>query len=359
VEGVRLIAWEFDPKRKQFLYISHHAEEILGYPLEAWREPGFWYAHLHPEDRERTVAFSREHVSRGLDHDFEYRMLRPNGDVVWLKDLTSVDMVDGKPVMLHGVFIDITERKRSEDSKRQSLELQRMMLSELDHRVRNNLASLSALIDISMRDKSSVQEFAASIQGRVQAMSAVHSLLSRGHWIAVQFRNLVETLTPHDLQGSLTLDGPDIRITPRQVTAMGMVLQELMANSMKYGALSNQHGRVELSWTIDPTPAAHGQSFDMRWRESGGPPIEQTPRPGQGTGLIEGFVRTELRGRVELHTRARAPRTGSCFNSTRLCEPAGCARLAAELRPAHPCTMRSRLSNPSGDWRPGPCLSRD
>ena len=300
VEGVRLIAWEFDPRVKQFTFISHHAQDILGYSLESWRQKGFWYDRLHPDDRDRAANYSREHVSRGEDHEFEYRMVRANGEVIWIKDLTSVEMRDGKPTILHGVFIDITERKRSEEAKRQSIELQRMMLSELDHRVRNNLASLAALIDISMRDKTDVQEFASSIRGRVQAMSSVHSLLSRGHWIAVHFRQLIETLTPQDLQGSLAVDGPDIQITPRQVTALGMVLQELMANSLKYGALRTRSGKVEVRWSIDETAAHHSIPFKLIWRESHGPPILSDPTPGQGTGLIEGFVRTELRGTVEL-----------------------------------------------------------
>ena len=82
--------------------------------------------------------------------------------------------------------------------------------------------------------------------------------------------------------------------------ALGMVLQELTANSLKYGALSRPAGRVELRWSVGPRSELHGQPFVLSWREIGGPPIEVAPKDGQGTGLIQGFVRTELRGRLEL-----------------------------------------------------------
>ena len=215
---------------------------------------------------------------------------------------------DGNLQYVCGISTDINERKRAEEGRRQSTELQRLMLSELDHRVRNNLASLAALVDISMRDKASVREFAESIRSRVQAMSSVHSLLSRGHWISVNLSSLIETLRPSELQGSMVIEGPEVKITPRQVTALGMVLQELMANSLKYGALGAKGGTLRLGWSIGDAITSKGLELDLTWEENGGPLIEREPAPGQGTGLIVGFVRTELRGVAEL----TYPRTGAC-----------------------------------------------
>ena len=444
IETVRLIAWEFDPATKRFEFVSQYAPAILGYPLEAWREPAFWYDHLHPDDRDRIARFCREKAARGEDHEVEYRMMRADGSVAWIKDITTVQQREGKPVRLHGVFIDITDRKLAElglyDSeqrfrqlaessnvgfwqvtpeghtiyinlamcsmldvagpadlvgrtvheffspesvariqaehekraagvsstyeveaitakgrrrnllisgaplmtpdgtllskigtflditeqkvaevaRREGTELQRMMLSELDHRVRNNLAALSALIDISMRDKSDVKAFAVSIRGRVQAMSAVHSLLSRGHWLAVSLHRLIETLTPADLHGSVVATGPDVLITPRQVTAFGMILQELFANSLKHGSLGSPAGKAELSWTTESHPDhPKGLRLELTWRESGGPPILTAPVPGQGTGLILGFVRTELRGTTKL----TYPREGALHRFTLNLDP--------------------------------------
>lgn len=217
----------------------------------------------------------------------------------FLNNLVGI-VEDGMLVRAWGTQRDITARKRAEDALRESTELQRMMLSELDHRVRNNLAALGALIDISKRDRKDVGEFAESIKGRVQAMSAVHSLLSRAHWQAVSFWSLIETLTPHDLQRSVEFTGPDVLITPRQVTAMGMILQELMANSMKHGALKHSGGRVSLDWSVEDSEGADVRRLELTWRESDGPPIDGSPKAGQGTGLINGFVRTELRGQAEL-----------------------------------------------------------
>jgi two-component sensor histidine kinase len=226
---------------------------------------------------------------------------------------------DGALQYVCGISTDINERKRAEEGRRQSTELQRLMLSELDHRVRNNLASLAALVDISVRDKTNVREFADSIRSRVQAMSSVHGLLSRGHWIAVSLRSLIDTLSPNDVRGALCVAGPDVEITPRQVTALGMVLQELMANSLKYGALGADGGRVDLHWTTAPLTASKGIQVDLHWQERHGPLIEKSPVPGQGTGLIEGFVRTELRGTAELSY----PRTGALHRFSLRLDEAG------------------------------------
>jgi two-component sensor histidine kinase len=96
------------------------------------------------------------------------------------------------------------------------------------------------------------------------------------------------------------LNGPDASIAPRQVTALGMVLQELMANSLKYGALKSPTGRVDVQWNVVDAAEGANRRLELTWRESGGPPIDAAPAPGQGTGLILGFVRSELRGMAEL-----------------------------------------------------------
>ncbi|MCH2148616.1 MAG: HAMP domain-containing protein [Phycisphaerales bacterium] len=177
-------------------------------------------------------------------------------------------------------------------------ETQRMMFSELDHRVRNNLAGLASLITLSRRGANDVDAFAESIRGRVHAMSVVHTLLSQEHWEPVNLAALLRLLVPPGVTGRLECTGQtDVQIPPDQATACGMVIQELMANSLKYGAWSGD-GTVHVSWQ-DPELDEDGRLvLLMQWQETGGPPIEQTVEPGTGTGLIEGFVTSELRGEV-------------------------------------------------------------
>ena len=132
-------------------------------------------------------------------------------------------------------------------------------------------------------------------------MSVVHTLLSQEHWEPVNLAALIRLLVPPGVTGRLECSGhADVLIPPDQATACGMVLQELMANSLKYGAWSLD-GIVHVSWA-DPERDEEGRLIiNLHWRENGGPTIDQPIEPGTGTGLIEGFVSSELMGEVEFN----------------------------------------------------------
>ncbi len=107
------IVWEADAATQRFTFVSPQAEEMLGYPLERWtEEPDFWPSHIHEEDRKESIEFCAKATRQLQDHEFEYRMIDAKGNIVWLRDIASVIVEDGKPVKLRGVMIDITERKR-------------------------------------------------------------------------------------------------------------------------------------------------------------------------------------------------------------------------------------------------------
>ena len=117
------IVWEADAATFRFTFVSAQAERLLGYPVSAWiDDPGFWAAHIHPVDREASVRYCVECTREGRDHQFDYRMLAADGRVVWLQDRVTVHVVDGRPVTLRGVMVDITERKRAEAALRESEE---------------------------------------------------------------------------------------------------------------------------------------------------------------------------------------------------------------------------------------------
>jgi two-component sensor histidine kinase len=182
-----------------------------------------------------------------------------------------------------------------------SSEVQRMMFSELDHRVRNNLAGLVTLINLSRRGAVDIDSFANSIGSRVHAMSVVHTLLSQEHWEPVSFELMVRMLVPPGVRGTLEIeDSEKILIPTNQATACGMVMQELMANSLKYGAWS-QDGCVHIHWNTPVRQVDGRMEVEWVWRESGGPVLGGEIQPGTGTGLIKGFVTTELKGSVDLN----------------------------------------------------------
>ena len=122
VESTNVIAWEVELETWCFTYVSPHAVDLLGYPLEEWREEGFWVGHIHSEDREKTVRYCTNATERGEDHDFEYRMIAADGRVVWLRDIVTVIKDGDVPKALRGFMIDITERKQAEDALRESEE---------------------------------------------------------------------------------------------------------------------------------------------------------------------------------------------------------------------------------------------
>ncbi|MEJ7816766.1 MAG: PAS domain S-box protein, partial [Rubrobacter sp.] len=117
VGSVEAIIWKGEARTLRFTFVSDQAEAILGYPAQRWtREPSFWQEHIHPEDREWAVSFCRKAVAEKRDHDFEYRMISADGGVVWLRDMVRVGFDDGVPSQLFGVMVDITGRKRAEQT---------------------------------------------------------------------------------------------------------------------------------------------------------------------------------------------------------------------------------------------------
>lgn len=129
VQSLRAVFWEADAQTFHFTYVSPQAEELLGYPTTRWlKEPDFWIAHIHPEDRAQTVAYCRETTDRGEDHDITYRMIHANGRVVWIRDIiTVVPDAQGRPYRLRGLLLDVTE----EQETRQELELARQRYEDL------------------------------------------------------------------------------------------------------------------------------------------------------------------------------------------------------------------------------------
>jgi len=122
------IVWEADADTFQFTFVSPQAERLLGYPVGRWlTEPTFWADHLHPDDRQWAVNFCVQATSEGRPHAFEYRFLAADGRVVWLHDLVTVVIEDGKPRRLRGVMMDVTDRVRTQEALRVSEERYRLL----------------------------------------------------------------------------------------------------------------------------------------------------------------------------------------------------------------------------------------
>ena len=141
VESLGAIVWEADPETFQFLFVSGHAEAVLGYPVRQWiDEPDFWRRHTHPGDVQWCTEFCLDSVRNGRDHQFEYRMIAADGHVVWLRDVVTVERCANGETRMRGFMTDITERKTAEEAVRArdqqlqlAFEVAAIGLAEHDH----------------------------------------------------------------------------------------------------------------------------------------------------------------------------------------------------------------------------------
>ncbi|MGG5817326.1 sensor histidine kinase [Falsiroseomonas sp. HW251] len=178
---------------------------------------------------------------------------------------------------------------------------QRLMVHELNHRVRNTLAMVDSMVRLSARHAADVQDFKLRLSERIRALAHTHVLLSGAQWRDAELRDVLSTeLAAHDAAGSgrVTLDGPDVSLPARLSVAFGMLAHELATNAAKYGALSVPAGRVALRWT-SVRDAGAARRLDLEWRESGGPPVQQPMRRGFGSQLIEQAIARDLGARVQ------------------------------------------------------------
>lgn len=179
---------------------------------------------------------------------------------------------------------DITQRKALE-------ERQRLLLSELSHRVKNTLAVVQAIAHQSLRSSTSLQEFAACFDGRLSALAAAHTLLADSDWRGADLATLArEQLAPYAADGErFTVQGPPVLLPAEYATPFGLVLHELATNAAKHGALAHPGGRVELSWRLALRNNQH--VLAVSWQERDGPAAEAPAAAGFGTALIENAIR--------------------------------------------------------------------
>lgn len=176
-------------------------------------------------------------------------------------------------------------------------ERQKLMIDELNHRVKNTLATVQSIAMQTARTHEDPKSFAAAFQSRILALSHTHDLLTRSHWEGAGLRAVLEHETLAHGVGRLTLNGPHVALSPPHALSLGMVFHELATNAAKYGALASGEGRVMVDWRLTDQTSPR---LEIRWRESGGAPIPEPERRGFGTRLIERNVRHDLHGTVHL-----------------------------------------------------------
>lgn len=243
-------------------------------------------------------ALARESVARKLAGTAATRLMldvsaRDGRTLTWEISSRLLRDGDGQPVALHAIARDMTEAKRVEAR-------QRLLIDELNHRVKNTLAIVQGIAQQTFRGAGDPMALRRAFEGRLAALSEAHDLLTREHWGPVSMRRILhDVVAPYGLDGGrFELDGPDLMLPPQTAISLALAMHELTTNAVKHGALTRPEGRVDVRWTVCDTAA--GARLRLSWREAGGPAVAAPSRRGFGTRMIERGLAAELGGTVHL-----------------------------------------------------------
>jgi PAS domain S-box-containing protein len=250
-------------------------------------------AKIHSDDLE--VMWSR--VTKALDpasdgrYDVEYRVKQLDGSWRWLSAWGLVEFEgDGptkKPVAIAGASRDLTERKQAED-------LQRLLLNELNHRVKNTLATIQALTAQTLRAAHDLPSAREALDRRMHSMAQAHDLLTLRAWTGANLTDVVMRALDAFTPDQVKMSGAPIDVSPKHALALSLALHELATNATKYGALSRPEGRVTVQWRVQEG------MLHLGWEENGGPPVAPPTQKGFGSRLLEELVVGDLGGDTKL-----------------------------------------------------------
>lgn len=266
-------------KGAEHLY-GYTAEEIIGRPIRA----------LIPPDRLEEEAAILARIRRGerVEARDTVRMRKDGSLVDVLLTVSLLKNAAGEVVGGCSIVRDITDRKR--------LEMDVQLLSrELDHRARNLLALVQAIVSLS--DADTTRDLKTVIEGRIHALSQAHTLLAEARWTGADLASLVrQELSPYCSEKALraSLNGPEVHLKTGQAQSFALLFHELTTNAVKYGALSAPTGRVQVIWSQEDSGF-----LSLQWVEQDGPSIEPPKRRGFGIRVIEEVVRRQLNGQVQ------------------------------------------------------------
>jgi PAS domain S-box-containing protein len=278
VDGI-ILSWNKGTER----LFGHLAEEAIGKPLSITVPPG----------REGEYYAILELAQRGVQH-YEIVRQRKDGSLIDISlTVSPIGGAGGKVIGVSNIARDISERKRSEAHIS-------TLTREAEHRAKNLLANVKAMIRLSQSD--TLETFKEVIEGRIEALANVHSLFAQSRWTGAELGSLIkQELSPYSGGGetrALT-NGSTVILKPDVAQAIAVVLHELATNAAKYGALSVAEGHVRVEWSR----AADGQLV-LRWTEVGGPPVNPPTRKGFGIIVMDSMIREGMKGRVQLDWHA-------------------------------------------------------
>lgn len=292
--AARAVTWEWDLAVSEVLWNDVLTiRKLAGDDLEERTTLDTWVSRIHPEDRDGHLADAAAaiHAGRGA---MVFRIIR-EGEIRWLEAQGQVSQRgdDGTPLKLAGITIDITDRIRAEEH-------QRLLINELNHRVKNTLAIVQSLAQQTFKG-AATPEASDAFEGRLFALSTAHNQLTQKNWEAASLRQIISDAFAAVGAGAERSDlkGPDILLPPKAAVSLAMAVHELATNALKYGSLSGPEGRVDVHWR------AKDKRLKLVWRERGGPGVVHPEKRGFGTRMIERALASELDGQVKIDFQAQ------------------------------------------------------
>jgi PAS domain S-box-containing protein len=290
-EGAGMATWDLDLATMTGHW-SGTRFALFGLPRPPGDSAGIeeWLERIHPDDVGGVRAALERCFAKGDPFHAEYRIRRADtGEERWLESHGNRIAPDsGKGWRAVGISFDITQRKQWERR-------QRLLVNELNHRVKNTLAIIQSIAHQSFRAGGDLNAARAAFESRLSALSAAHNLLTEANWESASLRQVVtDALAAAPEPGRISIAGPDLALSPKTAVSLAMALHELATNALKYGALSNDAGTVTIGWSID-----EGR-LRLEWREAGGPPVKRPPRRGFGSRMIERGLAAGLAGTVTI-----------------------------------------------------------
>ncbi|MFB0610776.1 chemotaxis protein CheB [Aurantiacibacter poecillastricola] len=294
LETGRLGAWELDPGTGEAKRSQLH-DRIFGYEemRDSWSYDIFM-SHVVDEDRAHVDRQFRAALENRTEWNFACQIRRADGVRRWIEVSGRPKFNSkGKVESFTGTIQDISERIEAE--KQQSL-----LLHELQHRVKNSMATTLAIVQFSSRRATDLKSFINTLRDRLQAISRTHDLLTKGDWRGGRISEvLADELDPYrdGLAGRMRLQGDDPLLSSKQVLSLTLAFHELVTNAAKHGALSTDNGTVTVTTTL-----GDDDSVTVEWQEGGGPPV-LTPEGNQtgfGSLLLGRIVGPDLDGKADL-----------------------------------------------------------
>jgi two-component system, chemotaxis family, CheB/CheR fusion protein len=265
-------------------WLDGRAQDLWAFTDQETVSMDLFWSRLHPDDLAQARAAFSIALSPGSDglYAAEFRVGTDEDKERWVRGNGKVFFSDEKRIDRLVVTVqDVSDRKAWETR-------QRLLLSELSHRVKNTLAVVQSMARQTFRGTDDYRQALSTFEGRLDALSLAHDLLVKSDWHGAELEALVRKQLGAQLfenEGLVKLDGPPIMLPASLATPFGLLLHELGTNAIKYGALSKPAGTVALTWRL--LPQEDGQLLEVQWREQGGPPPNGDIQPGFGSYLIQ------------------------------------------------------------------------